>query len=253
MTTGFASDGPIAIGITFAATTMANTKIKSEAVRVSILEAASNLFIKKGLAGTKMQDIAEALGITRTNVYYYYDNKEQIFEKLTLDLTELAKEVTTTAVRNKDQHPAAMLRSLVIVYSMFVLKQPILFRVSERNEQNLKPKDRNKVMNARRSVLDNFRAVIERGVMSGHLRGIDPAVTAFSIIGICNWSAWWFRPEGKYKVEELAEQIADFVSHAVEQTDRPLRTRRNGREIVKRIRGELDYLENIIAEKSIRS
>ncbi len=228
---------------------MANTKIKNEALRSSILEAASNLFIEKGLAGTKIQDIAGALGITRTNVYYYYKNKEDILEKLTLDVTNLAKEVTTAAIGAKDQDPPAMLRSLVIMYSSFVLKQPILFRVSERNEQNLKAKDRSKVTRARRSVLDNFRAVIERGVVSGHFRGIDPGVTAFSIIGICNWSAWWFRPGGKYKAQEVAEQIADLVAHAVEQPDRQLRARNNGREIVKRIRGELEYLENLIPER----
>jgi AcrR family transcriptional regulator len=231
---------------------MANTRIKNEALRSSILEAASNLFIEKGLAGTKIQDIAEALGITRTNVYYYYKNKEDILEKLTLDVTNLAKEVTTAAIGAKDQDPASMLRSLVIVYSSFVLKQPILFRVSERNEQNLKPKDRAKVMKARRSVLDNFRDVIERGVMSGHFRGIDPGVAAFSIIGICNWSAWWFRPGGKYKAQEVAEQIADFAAHAVEQPDKRLRARNDSREIVKRIRGELDYLDNLLPAKSGR-
>jgi AcrR family transcriptional regulator len=228
---------------------MANTKIKNEALRSSILEAASNLFIEKGLAGTKIQDIAEALGITRTNVYYYYKNKEDILEKLTLDVTNLAKEVTTAAIGAKDQDPASMLRSLVIVYSSFVLKQPILFRVSERNEQNLKPKDRTKVMKARRSVLDNFRDVIGRGVLSGHFRGVDAGVAAFSIIGICNWSAWWFRPGGKYKAQEVAEQLADFVAHAVEQPGKRLRARNDSREIVKRIRGELDYLDNLLPVK----
>lgn len=227
---------------------MAVTKVKNEALKTSILEAASNLFIEKGLAGTKIQDIAQALGITRTNVYYYFNNKEEMFEKLTLDVTNLAKELTTTAIGDKNQEPPAMLRSLVIVYASFVLKQPILFRVSERNEQNLKERERSKVMRARRSVLENFRLVIERGVMSGHFRSIDPAVTAFSIIGMCNWSAWWFRPGGKYKVSEVAEQIADFVAHAVEHADKQLTTRTDGREIVKRIRGELDFLENLVVE-----
>ena len=66
-------------------TKTANMKptIKGEVLRKAILDAASKLFIERGLGGTSMQDIAEALGLTRTAVYYYYRNKEAILEGLT--------------------------------------------------------------------------------------------------------------------------------------------------------------------------
>jgi TetR/AcrR family transcriptional regulator len=47
-----------------------------------ILEAAKTVFLKKGLEATKMQDIAEEAGISRTSLHYYYHKKESLFEAI---------------------------------------------------------------------------------------------------------------------------------------------------------------------------
>lgn len=44
-----------------------------------IIEAAKQVFIEKGLEGTKMSDIAERAGISRTALNYYYRTKENLF------------------------------------------------------------------------------------------------------------------------------------------------------------------------------
>jgi AcrR family transcriptional regulator len=47
-----------------------------------ILEAAKTVFLQKGLDATKMQDIAEEAGISRTALHYYYHKKESLFEAI---------------------------------------------------------------------------------------------------------------------------------------------------------------------------
>ncbi len=44
-----------------------------------IIEAAKQVFIEKGLKQTKMSDIAEQAGISRTALNYYYRTKEKLF------------------------------------------------------------------------------------------------------------------------------------------------------------------------------
>ncbi|GAB7541143.1 hypothetical protein [Cupriavidus sp. 8B] len=46
--------------------------------------------------------------------------------------------------------------------------------------------------------------------------GDDARVAAFSIIGMCNWTAWWFNPEGQVSMEDVAAQIADMALSSVE-------------------------------------
>jgi len=47
-----------------------------------VIDAAKQVFIEKGLEGTKMSDIAERAGISRTTLNYYYRTKENLFHAI---------------------------------------------------------------------------------------------------------------------------------------------------------------------------
>lgn len=44
-----------------------------------IAEAAKNLFIQKGYASTSIENISEATGVSKGNIYYHFDSKEGLF------------------------------------------------------------------------------------------------------------------------------------------------------------------------------
>jgi len=44
-----------------------------------ILEAASRVFLRKGMAGARMQEIADEAGINKSLLHYYYRNKDKLF------------------------------------------------------------------------------------------------------------------------------------------------------------------------------
>ncbi|MES1226372.1 MAG: helix-turn-helix domain-containing protein, partial [Bacteroidota bacterium] len=56
-------------------------KIKKDATTEDkILEAARKVFIKKGMAGARMQEIADEAGINKAMLHYYFRNKEMLFD-----------------------------------------------------------------------------------------------------------------------------------------------------------------------------
>ncbi len=55
-----------------------------------ILETASGLYLKHGLKKVTMDDISKAVGKSRTSIYYYYKNREEVFQAV---LDNLIKEV----------------------------------------------------------------------------------------------------------------------------------------------------------------
>lgn len=55
-----------------------NQKVKDDR-REKILSSALSLFATKGLAATKISDIAESTGMSQGLVYHYYKSKEEIF------------------------------------------------------------------------------------------------------------------------------------------------------------------------------
>jgi AcrR family transcriptional regulator len=54
----------------------------TDAQRERILQAATDLFARQGYANTTMAQIVRALGVTKPFVYYYFRDKQEIFETL---------------------------------------------------------------------------------------------------------------------------------------------------------------------------
>lgn len=59
---------------------------RKEARPEEILHAALALFVEKGYAATKIEDIARAAGVTRGTPYLYFANKEEIFKAVIREL-----------------------------------------------------------------------------------------------------------------------------------------------------------------------
>lgn len=68
---------------------MARGSAKNEEMREarlkSIKQAALILFASKGVASTKIQDIAEAVGMSQGLIYHYYSSKEAIFIEIMVE------------------------------------------------------------------------------------------------------------------------------------------------------------------------
>jgi AcrR family transcriptional regulator len=52
---------------------------KSILTKKKIIEAAKNLFIQKGYAATSIENISDATGISKGNIYYHFKSKEGLF------------------------------------------------------------------------------------------------------------------------------------------------------------------------------
>ncbi len=61
-----------------------------------ILQTASELLAKNGFAKTTLEDIANALGMKKSSLYYYYSNKDALFE----DVMELEEKRFCLVLKN---------------------------------------------------------------------------------------------------------------------------------------------------------
>lgn len=216
--------------------------IRREQLQDAILEAASRLFIERGFPGTSMSDIAEAMGVTRTAIYYYFRNKEAILNALTSSVTEMAGKMADATLA-QEHDPVLALRALVRQHARLILSHPLQFRVVERNEQHLSPSLRKVAQASRRLLLSRFVTAIEAGIRAGQFRDVNPKVAAFSMLGMCNWGAWWFNPQGTMSLEQVLEAMADLALNAVVRgEERRLRSNTID-ESVRQLREDLNLLE----------
>lgn len=63
-----------------AVTSDSDTRLKSTRVRKRILDSAGTMFARLGIGKTTLNDIARSLNMTKSSMYYYFKNKEDMFQ-----------------------------------------------------------------------------------------------------------------------------------------------------------------------------
>lgn len=55
---------------------------RAERTRAAILEAAEQIFAQKGFAATRLEDVAEQVGIRRASIVYYFKDKRELYDEV---------------------------------------------------------------------------------------------------------------------------------------------------------------------------
>lgn len=222
------------------------SSVRGEATRAGILEQAARLFAEKGYEGTSLQDMAEALGLTRPAVYHYFSSKERVLATL-VEETSVSTAETLQLVRVQDDVDASTkLRKATAALVRDRANAPERFRMLDRTESALPDDLADQHLKARRAVLTEMIAIITEGITSGEFRDTDERLAALSVLGMCNWVAWWYKPTTtREPPETIAEKLADL---AVAMLARP--SHRVPREpglhgAIDQVRQDLDYLSRL--------
>lgn len=129
----------------------------------------------------------------------------------------------------------------------------VRFRLLILSEQDLPEPLAETHRNAKREIRDQLASVIAEGIQSGVFRPQDERVAAYAIVGMCNWTAWWFRPSPEHPVEPVARQIADMALHSVQWSDETREPERGPEAMFSRIREDLAALERMTGGRRIES
>lgn len=175
-----------------------------EAKRSAVLQAAAQLFNERGFHATSLDDIAARLQVSKPTLYYYVKNKDQILIEcvreglqMTIDGIEASRAAGGKAI---DQLMACMQVYARIVTMDFGM---CLIRVGD---EELPPDSRKELRRLKAGIDQEFRRLVAAGVAEGSLAPCDPKLTAFAIAGALSWIGRWYRPDGEYTPEQIAEQ-----------------------------------------------
>lgn len=219
---------------------------RRELVENELYEHATRLFAERGFAGTSLQDIADALGITRPALYYYVKSKDELLAKLVTEVTNGPLEELTALVERPELDAVAALRGVVDVLVRRRTTQPERFRLLIRSEAELPEGLMSAYDESRRAVLKTIAGVVERGIRAGQFRPVDARVAALGVLGMCNWVAWWFHPGGRESAEAVTEQFADMAIGALQRQDRQVPDGGSPAAALKLLRQDLDHLERLL-------
>jgi AcrR family transcriptional regulator len=88
--------------------------INKEELRKKIVITAGEIFSRFGFKKTTMDEIAKALKMGKSSIYYYFSGKEEIFESVVLYEADVLRNELTTTIKSVDS-PVEKLRNYVFV------------------------------------------------------------------------------------------------------------------------------------------
>jgi TetR/AcrR family transcriptional regulator, cholesterol catabolism regulator len=180
-----------------------------------IYKVAARIFCEKGFDATSMDEIAEAVGITKAGIYHYVSGKKELlFAIMDYGMDLLDKEVIEPGRAISDAEER--LRSIIANHTRIITSgstaegyNPITIINDE--VAGLTPAQRRKIIQRKRVYLDLIRETFEQLRDEGKLRDIDITVAAFSLFGMMLWLSRWFRPGGRLSNEQVVEEISKIA------------------------------------------
>ena len=233
--------------------TSAGSTTRRDLVEQEIMRHATALFAERGFAGTSLQDIADALGVTRPALYHYVANKDELLGRLVAEITAEPAVLLEEINKRTDLEPAERLRRMVTAIAEHQAAAPERFRLLIRSEAELPEPLSNEYDRGRRQVLKEFVKVLQGGIDAGAFRPMDPRVGALGIIGMVNWMAWWYRPD-RDGPDAVAQRLADMAVNSVLREGAAAEFGDGPTAAIATVRQNLDYLEQYVrASRETRS
>ncbi|TFW28104.1 TetR/AcrR family transcriptional regulator [Massilia horti] len=78
-----------------------------------LLAAAVDLFVERGFASTRLEDVARRAGVSKGTLYLYYENKEELFKAVVRNSIVRALGEAEDSIAGFDGHSADLLRILI--------------------------------------------------------------------------------------------------------------------------------------------
>lgn len=152
----------------------------AEATQAAILDAAEQEFAKSGFAAALTEAIAAKSGVTKTMIYYYFENKEGLYIAV-LKRAFLERFRMSKSLNFKTLPPAQALEQFLQYFLSAMAKHPHLpaIMVYEALQNQGKYYQQIELLD----FLKTLSSILERGVASGVFRPLDPRHTTINIMG----------------------------------------------------------------------
>ena len=182
--------------------------------RERILQAAEDLFARQGYANTTMDQIVAALGMTKPFIYYYFRNKQEIFETLSwragvdcFSCMDFAEDDDRPAHVKVAQGLERLIRATLIhsPSAFFFYREPQVFRPEYHA--------------AHKAIANHFYdrmcALLEQGKTEGTLEFGETKITALAACSLSGFLFTWYRPDGRLARDEIVTELAQLAHRMI--------------------------------------
>ncbi len=178
--------------------------------RERILKVAERLFAAQGYANTTLEQIVLELGVSKPFVYYYFKNKQEIFETLSWRPTvdcftsmDFAPDDVRAAHVKVTEGLERLIRSTINHYpaAFFPYREPQVYRPEYLVAQK-------KLAN---HFYENLCRLLDQGRSDGNFDFSETRITAQAACSLPGFLYNWYRPDGRLSAEAMVHELSKLA------------------------------------------
>lgn len=177
----------------------------------AIFTAAIAVFSERGYAAASLQDVADSVGLLKGSLYHYISSKESLLYEIFQDWYVQAVSLMR-GIDALELPPSARLREFVRQLTLFYARDRERAGLYFSEWRHLAGDHHKTVMAQRREfelyVLGLIREVEKQGLGRDEL---EAKLATRYLLTAVNGVVLWYRPDGAWSADEIAEQIADMT------------------------------------------
>lgn len=172
---------------------------------------ATELFASKGYDGTSLRDIADAAGITKAALYYWFPEKEALFVRVVENrMGSLIRQVSLAIEQAAD--PIAKIRAFLQASAEQMDANRSAWVTSSINFWSNFDAAQREILLAQRDRFEQLlRQCVADAVAQGLLRPVDPALVTRLLLSGLNQLPRWHKPGGRLSAAQVVEAYLDML------------------------------------------
>ncbi len=190
--------------------------------RERILKVAERLFAAQGYAHTTLEQLVRELGVTKPFVYYYFKNKQEIFEILSWRPAVACFTAMDFAVDDLRPAHAKVSEGLERLIRATLAHHPAAF-FPYREPQVYRPEYLAAQKRLANHFYDRLCPLLEQGRRDGMLDFSETRITALAACSIPGFLYNWYRPDGRLTSDEMVQELSRLAGRVIglRETARP--------------------------------
>lgn len=176
--------------------------------RDDILARAAELFALRGYAGTSMNDVAGACGISKPALYHYVRDKSQLLGEIASSHVARLQDLVNE-VRARQLAPEDCLRQLIERFVLEYAGARHAHRVLTEDVKFLDSQEQRRLLELQRQVVAGFVQAVKAARPSLSDSDLATPLTML-LFGMMNWMFTWLRPDGSLSHERMGPVVADL-------------------------------------------
>ncbi len=148
-----------------------------------ILEAARKVFIKKGLEGARMQEIADEAGINKALLHYYFRSKEKLFNHIFETAINGIFDGINESI-HEEGDVFVFIEAFVSNYLITLQANPFIPNFIF-NEINSHPERANQITDKIKLNITGFKRMIENNIARKKIIAVAPEQLLIDMLGMC--------------------------------------------------------------------